>query len=52
MVDVPNAVRLTFVFVGLGSKLEKCCTVSMTFDREGYNIYISGKKAQNVSCAQ
>jgi len=32
--DVPIAVRLTFAFVGLGLKLEQCCTVSMTFDRE------------------
>jgi len=38
-VDIPVAVRLTFVFVGLGSQLEHFCTVSLTFDREGY-IYI------------
>lgn len=50
-VDVSTAVKLTFVFVGLGSKQEYCRTASMMFDREGYTN-TRGKTAQNLHCQQ
>jgi len=41
MDDVSIAQRLIFVFAEL--KLKHCCTVSMTFDREGYTDTLVGK---------